>query len=33
MDILKSRGLDTSLGDYFAESAKFMPGRKPVSLA
>ncbi|HEM6631436.1 TPA: fimbrial biogenesis usher protein [Citrobacter farmeri] len=32
LDILKSRGLDTSLGDYFSESAKFMPGRKPVTL-
>lgn len=32
MDILKSRGLDTSLGNYFSQSAKFMPGRKPVTL-
>lgn len=32
MDILKSRGLDASLGDYFADSSKFMPGRQPVTL-
>jgi len=32
MAILKNRGLDTSIGDYFASSAKFTPGRKPVSL-
>nr|WP_236611458.1 FimD/PapC N-terminal domain-containing protein [Cronobacter dublinensis] len=32
MDILKSRGLDASLGDYFADSPKFMPGRQPVTL-
>ncbi|EOC0419113.1 fimbrial biogenesis usher protein [Cronobacter malonaticus] len=31
-DILKNRGLDSSLGDYFSDSAKFMPGRKPVTL-
>jgi outer membrane usher protein FimD/PapC len=31
--ILKSRGLDTSLGQYFADSAKFMPGRKSVVLS
>jgi outer membrane usher protein FimD/PapC len=30
--ILKSRGLDSSLGAYFADSAKFLPGRKPVDL-
>ncbi|WP_312985556.1 fimbrial biogenesis usher protein [Atlantibacter sp.] len=32
MDILKTRGLDASLGDYFADASKFMPGRQPVSL-
>lgn len=31
-DILKDRGLDASLGDYFADAAKFTPGRKRVSL-
>ncbi|EMC4136534.1 fimbrial biogenesis outer membrane usher protein [Cronobacter sakazakii] len=32
MDILKNRGLDTTLGNYFADAAKFLPGRRPVSL-
>lgn len=31
-DILKTRGLDASLGDYFADASKFMPGRQPVAL-
>ncbi|EOC1315039.1 fimbrial biogenesis usher protein [Cronobacter turicensis] len=31
-DILKNRGLDSTLGNYFADAPKFMPGRRPVSL-
>lgn len=31
--ILKNHGLDSSLGEYFADVAKFLPGRKPVSLS
>jgi outer membrane usher protein FimD/PapC len=30
--ILKNRGLDSSLGVYFSDAAKFTPGRKPVNL-
>lgn len=30
--VLENNGLDSSLGTYFAHSAKFLPGRKPVSL-
>ena len=29
---LKSRGLDSALSGYFADAAKFLPGRKPVNL-
>lgn len=30
--VLKNRGLDSSLGSYFADAARFMPGRKPIDL-
>lgn len=30
--VLKDRGLDSSLGNYFSDAAKFLPGRKPVNL-
>ncbi|MGR5872390.1 FimD/PapC N-terminal domain-containing protein [Enterobacter asburiae] len=31
-DVLKTRGLDSALSDYFADKAKFAPGRSPVTL-
>ncbi|MHA0273279.1 fimbrial biogenesis usher protein [Enterobacter ludwigii] len=32
VEILKNRGLDTSLSDYFSDAPKFMPGRHRVEL-
>ncbi|WP_407439397.1 fimbrial biogenesis usher protein [Lelliottia sp.] len=32
IETLKNRGLDSALGKYFADSAKFMPGRHPLAL-